>query len=74
MTATESSTRAALWQRFVNKADAIGAGVQFTDTEMAAADAILRAAAAPVCTATLADRFPILAWRSNPGALFGRAG
>ena len=63
MTATDSSTRATLWQRFVTKADAIGAGVQFADTEMAAADAILRAAGAPVCTGTLAERFPTVAER-----------
>jgi len=63
MTATDSSTRATLWQRFVTKADAIGASVEPAATETAAANVILRARLPPVCTGTLAERFPTVAER-----------
>jgi L-lactate dehydrogenase complex protein LldG len=61
MTATDSSTRTSLWQRFAARAEAIGASVQSVETETAAADVILRAADAPAYTATVAERFPLLA-------------
>lgn len=63
MTATDSSTRATLWQRFVTKADAIGASVEPAATETAAANVILRPRLPPVCTGTLAERFPTVAER-----------
>jgi L-lactate dehydrogenase complex protein LldG len=62
-TGTESSTRAALWQCFASKAEAIGAGIQHAETEAAAADVILRAASTPLCTGLLAERFPSVARR-----------
>jgi hypothetical protein len=61
MTATDSSTRTSLLQRFAAKAEAIGASVQSVETETAAADVILRAADAPADTATVAERCTRLA-------------
>jgi hypothetical protein len=63
MTATDGSSSAKLWQHFASKAEAIGAGVQFAETETAAADVILRGANTAAYTATVAMRFPDLTRR-----------
>jgi len=63
MTATDGSTSAMLWRHFASKAEAIGAGVQFAETETAAADVILRGANTAAYTATVAMRFPDLTRR-----------
>jgi hypothetical protein len=63
MTATHGSTSAMLWQHFASKAEAIGAGVQFAETETTAADVILRGANTAAYTATVAMRFPDLTRR-----------
>jgi L-lactate dehydrogenase complex protein LldG len=72
MTATDSSSSATLlWQHFASKAAAIGASVELAATETTAADVILRAAGAPACTGTLAERFPGVAERCAGRATAG---
>jgi L-lactate dehydrogenase complex protein LldG len=65
-TAMSAAPSLSLWDRFVARAEAVGAIVQHASGEAAAASLIAQRATAPACTTALAGRFPSLGARYVP--------